>query len=645
MKNDQLTLPSIHWFDRIRQVLAVAIAMAFIEVARPIPFLQSFWGRVGWGLIVFFTVKNLIRKRREESIRFNKRIVRAKTKYEKYVLRLSDNARYRMYRVVRIVATLYIWGALVNSVSEKCDNAVSCVVITPSLITENFIELLFFAIRLAMGFASLFMTMFLVGRQGLFEEVLPHSIKTRFKDVYGQPTALQGVQEVVQIMNNPAKVEALGGYMPGGILLTGPPGTGKTMIAEAVAGEISVPLIKLGPDAFTSMWHGGGQMKVRQAFSAIRKRALKYGGVAVFMDEIDALGSRSGMGNRDIMSDTTWPKRMLNAVSIQQGNPALQTFLTEMQGMQQPRGLYNKIRKVLGFELIPPPQLRILWIGATNLASKLDDALLRPGRFDRIIPVGYPDKAGIIETLEGYLSKVPNNLTAEQVNGLATQNPRSTGATVKNVVNEALLKAIRDGRDSVTWEDMRDAIIAKRLGDELGRQVHEEDNRRVTLHEAAHAVAAILWRKHSRIQFASVVRRGKTGGVVSATPIEERFTQTRNELESEILVSLASVWAEKFYFDDNLSTGPGSDLEKATNMAINMWSRWAMGSSLLVTTPDKLGSEQMEEVRDYLQELYDNLYEVMYKYKDVVEAIAVELDVHGTIDGDVCYEIFDRLTK
>lgn len=639
------TLPSIHWFDRVQQVLVIAIGMLVLEVGRPWPFLQTFWGRMAWAAMLFFTAKNLIRHKRETSIRFNKKVVRAKGKYEKYFFRLSEAARYRFYKVVKVVSLIYIWGFVVNSMTEKCTNALSCVVATPGLVLDNFQELLFFAIRLAMSFAGIYMTMFFVGRSGLFEEILPHTIKTRFKDVFGQPNAIKQVKEVVEILNDPEKVESAGGYMPGGILLTGPPGTGKTLIAEAIAGEVKVPLIKFGPDAFTSMWSGGANMKVKQAFKAVRKRAVKYGGVAVFMDEIDALGSRDGVGNQEHLSEETGPiGRVWNAITINSGNGALNTFLAEMQGMQESRGIYNKIRKMLGFEPIPPIKYRILWIGATNLSSRLDAALLRPGRFDRIIPVGYPDKAGIAETLKGYLDKVNHNVTDEQIQLLATNNPRSTGATIKNTVNEALLRALREGRDTVTWEDMRDAIIAKRLGDELGRTINEQDNKRVTLHEAAHAVAAILFREHSRIQFASVVRRGLTGGVVSSAPIEERFTQTRNELESECLVALASVWAEKFYFDDNLSTGPASDLEKATNIVKGMVGRYAMGNTLMVQNPSELTADRLEEVQDYLQEMYDVLYDRMYKYRDVVEVIAQELDRYGTIDGDRCYELWNKMT-
>lgn len=639
MTNNE-TIPSIHWFERIRQVAFFAAFLAAAELAWPTPYLQSFWGRAIWAVIAFFIAKNLIRYKRETSIRFNKKVNRTKARYDKYILRLSDGARFRLYRFVRVVAVLYIWGWMVNSMSEKCNDAVSCVIITPSLIMENFMELIMFAIRLAMGMVGIFFTMGFVSRHNLFEEFLPHTIETRFTDVYGQPNALRSIKEVVEILANPRAVEELGAYMPGGILLTGPPGTGKTLIAKAVAGEINTPMLALGPDAFKSMWVGGSDMKVRQIFKVIRKRALKYGGLVVFMDEADSLGSRGGL---EMASDTDEPKPWWNFMNIQGNNSGLNTFLAEMQGLTESRGVYNKIRKLLGFEPIPPPKYNILWIFATNLSGRLDPALMRPGRIDRIIPVGYPDKAGIIETLQGYLDKVNHNVTREQIELLAVNNPQSTGATIKNTVNEALLAAIRDGRDSITWEDMRDAIIVKRMGDELGRTKNEEDNRRVTLHEAAHATAAILFQPDKRIQFASVVRRGNTGGVVSSAPVEERFTQTRNELEGQILVFLASVWAEKFYFNDNISTGPGSDLEKATKIAKMMFGPYAMGNSVVVQKVDDLTADRLADVDEYMNELYEVLADRMYKYRDVVELIAQELDKHGTIDGDVCYEIFERV--
>lgn len=441
--------------------------------------------------------------------------------------------------------------------------------------------------------------------------------------------------------------------MPGGLLLTGPPGTGKTLIAEAFAGETGRPFVSVGPESFTNMFVGVPVLKVKMLFRHLRKLAIKHGGVVCFFDEIDALGSRGGgvinqlLNKIDLMLAKLFS---IDSVVIQggggSGSGALQMLLTEMSGMAKPKGFYNKIRVMLGFKPVPPPKYRILWIGATNMEQKLDPALVRPGRFDRIIKVGYPDKDGRKETFVGYLDKVDHDLTGVQIVTLAKENPRATGASIKDAVNEGLLKAVREDRKIITWDDMRHAILWKAMGEELGEADLEEDRLRVSYHEGAHAVASYHFRPEAPIQYASVIKRDKgTGGFVSAIDEVERY-RLKSRLIADVKCALASVWAEKHFFDDNISVGPGGDLKKATKLVAAMVTKMAMGSTLMVWGEGEQVPERLEEeVQDTLHAYYEEMHEFMVARRDQVELVAKLLQERGTVDGIEIHELLDRMEE
>ena len=320
-------------------------------------------------------------------------------------------------------------------------------------------------------------------------------------------------------------------------------------------------------------------------------------------------------------------------------------LLTEMSGMAKPKGLFNKVRVMLGFKPVPPPKYRILWIGATNMSEALDPALLREGRFDRKIQVGYPDVPGRRATFQGYLDKVQHELTEEQIEAVARENPQATGASIKDAVNEALLSAVRDDRKVIAWDDLRDAIMWKMLGEDEGRMEMEQDRWRVALHEAAHAVASVHFRPEAPIQFASVIKRSTgVAGSVRAVDLEDRFT-LQSRLIADIKCALASVWSEKFFFEDNLSTGPINDLEKAMTIAMNMFARLGMGSTLMVWDIDEVPERVQDEVQEFLHEMYEELHEFMYSRKDQVELVAQLLDKYGTVDGTEIVDLVVRMEE
>jgi ATP-dependent Zn protease len=490
---------------------------------------------------------------------------------------------------------------------------------------------------------SIFGMMWIMARMDLHRTILPESIKTRFSDVYGQDKAVERLSEVRGILDNPEEVEHRGGYMPGGVLLEGPPGTGKTLLAEAFAGETGKPFVSVGPESFTNMFVGVPVLKVKMLFRHLRKLSVKHGGVVIFFDEIDALGSRGGGVINQMLT------KIVDKIVIQgggSGSGALQMLLTEMSGIAKPKGFYNKIRVMLGFKPVPPPKYRILWIGATNLSGALDAALLRPGRFDRRIKVGFPDREGRAVTFQKYLDKVNHDLTSNQVDILARENPQATGASIKDAVNEGLLKVVREGRTVITWEDMRHAILWKSMGEEIGEADLKEDRRRVSLHEAAHAVASHHFRPEAPIQYASVIKRDKgTGGFVAAVDEVERY-QLKDRLIADVMCALASVWSEKHFFDDNLSVGPGSDLQKATKTVTAMVARHAMGSTVMVWGVNEKVPERIEEeIQDTLQAYYEDLHDFMVSRRDQVELVAQLLAEHGTVDGVEIHELLARMEQ
>src|SRR3712207_1903450 len=358
-------------------------------------------------------------------------------------------------------------------------------------------------------------------------------------------------------------------------------------MAEAVAGETGKPYVFVDPGAFNNMFFGVGILKVKSLFRKLRKLALRYGGVIVFFDEADSLGNRGALaqggpgggprgmapfhaagchGTAYLSRDTQWmlaQHAMANAdVPAEEttrrsrfvmgggmgggGMGTLQALLTELSGLKKPRGIINRWgRRALGMRPKPPPKYRILVMMATNMPEALDEALLRPGRIDRIYKVGYPSKAGRIRTYEGYLEKVPHEVTAEQIDKLATITPYATGATIKDLVNEALITAIRDGREVITWRDVMKAKQLKDLGPPEDVEYIERERHAVAVHEACHAVVAYRTRQHLEIDPATIEKGSDYLGMVASIPPEDQFTRWRSEYEADILVSLASLAGDR----------------------------------------------------------------------------------------------------
>ncbi|HMF05340.1 MAG TPA: AAA family ATPase [Acidimicrobiia bacterium] len=537
--------------------------------------------------------------------------------------RMSDWTRYRIARLLKIVLFLVILSIVLGAIFHTSP-ALALVELPKRLIDAlPFVfQLMFGALFIIIEFGALF---WLLTRGGV-DVYYPDDIKTRFSDVWGQDSVLARVRENMVFLEDPEAIEKKGGYVPGGILLWGPPGTGKTLMAEAVAGETGKPYVFVDPGAFINMFMGVGVLKVKSVFRKLRRLALRYGGVIVFFDEADALGNRGqlmpgpfgGQGPRAVppgpLSNTSCnctsylseqsaslvlqsslgsalddvPRRRRDRQIMGMGMGGggggmgtLQALLTELSGLKKPRGFLNRqVRRALGMRPKPPPKYRILVMMATNMPQALDEALLRPGRIDRIYKVGYPSKAGRVRTYEGYLDKVRHELTSADVDKLATITPYATGATIKDLVNEALIVAIRNGREVINWRDVVEAKQLKDLGPPEDVEYIERERHATALHEACHAVVAYRARHHLVIDIATIEKGGTYLGMVSSIKPDDLFTQWRSEYEADVMVSLASLAGEKMFFDGDSSSGVSGDLESATTIATFMEGFWGMGSTV-----------------------------------------------------------------
>lgn len=600
--------------------------------------------------------------------------------------------RFRIARWMRILFFLFIYGSIVSAVSPDADNPLEAILITPSFIGQYafFIVYGIFIMTIVVG---QFVAIFWFLSRGGIDVVLPEEIETRYEDVWGQDHVLELVKENVGFLEKPDEIEAKGGYIPGGMLLWGPPGTGKTLIAEATAGEVGVPFVFIEPGAFIQMFMGVGILKVKRLFRKLRKLSIQHGGVIAFFDEADALGNRGSLGgsapgqpmiathdratcngaaylssaslrhladeaaaNHAVEAEgrgTFIDRIMMGGMGMGGGGGTLQALLTEMSGLTKPRGLVNKIRKGLGMKPKLPPKYRIFIMMASNMPQSLDEALLRPGRIDRIYRVGYPSREGRLATFGGYLNKVDHDLSDEQVEDLAVKTPHYSGAKIKDLVNEALILAMRDDREVVTFEDLRKAKRLKELGPPEDTEYIERERHAIAVHEACHAAVGHLVKSHRVIDIATIERHSSALGLVSSIALEDRVTQWRTEYEADIMTSIASLAGEKLFFGGDNSSGVSGDLSTATRLAAYMQGLFGMGSnvmSLSLMSTGRFGSGEptpdvLKMMRSDVEEILEGLLEettgMLEEHKDKVLAIAAALEDRKTITGDEIAEIME----
>ncbi len=455
------------------------------------------------------------------------------------------------------------------------------------------------------------------GKMNTFGKAKPKPIddgrRVTFQDVAGANEEKEELVEVVEFLKDPKKFNALGARIPKGVLLMGPPGTGKTLLARAVAGEAGVPFYSISGSDFVEMFVGVGASRVRDLFDQAKKSAPSI----VFIDEIDAVGRQRGAGlggGHDEREQT------------------LNQLLVEMDGFGANTG--------------------VIVMAATNRRDILDPALLRPGRFDRQIVVGYPDVKGREDILKVHTKNKPLGPDVE-LDVIAKTTVGFTGADLENLVNEAALLAARKGRKAITMEDIEMATIKVVAGPEKKSHVVPDKDKRLTcFHEAGHAVSTYYCQTQDKVHEISIIPRGMAGGYTMSLPAEDRSYDTKKGMQENIVTLLGGRIAEKLVLDD-ISTGASNDLERATKIAKAMVTRYGFSDRLgpIVYGQDEsevflgrdlghsrdysetIAAQIDEEIRAVIDDAYDRCENILTEHMDQLHKVAEFLYEFEKING------------
>jgi cell division protease FtsH len=439
---------------------------------------------------------------------------------------------------------------------------------------------------------------------------------TTFQDVAGIDEAKEELTEIVDFLKTPDKYLKLGARIPRGVLLSGPPGTGKTLLARAVAGEAGVPFFQMSASEFVEMIVGVGASRVRDLF----KEAKEAAPAIIFIDELDAVGRSRAGGGPNISGGHDEREQTLNQI------------LTEMDGFD--------------------PRTSVIVLGATNRPEVLDQALLRPGRFDRRVVVSPPDRAGREAILRVHTRSVPLGDDVD-LGAIAASTPGMVGADLANVANEAALLAAKRGHDKVAREDLTDALERIVLGAARKVMISDDDRRRTAYHEAGHAIMGMLTPGADPVRKVSIIPRGQALGVTFSAPDADRFNFDERHLIAQIKVALGGRIAEEVVFGD-LTTGAESDIQQLTRIARHMVGRWGMsrmigpvavlpadGQSPLLPgvseTSERTQQLVDEEVRRIVESAHTEATESLIEHRHNLDALVGALLEHETLDEAAAY--------
>ncbi len=448
-------------------------------------------------------------------------------------------------------------------------------------------------------------------------------VKVNFGDVAGCEEAKEEVKELVDFLKDPSKFQKLGGKIPKGVLMVGPPGTGKTLLARAIAGEAKVPFFTISGSDFVEMFVGVGASRVRDMF----EQAKKHAPCIIFIDEIDAVGRHRGAGlggGHDEREQT------------------LNQLLVEMDGFEGNEG--------------------VIVIAATNRPDVLDPALLRPGRFDRQVVVGLPDILGREQILKVHLRKVPLSDDVKP-SLIARGTPGFSGADLANLVNEAALFAARANKRLVDMDDMEKAKDKIMMGAERKSMAMKESEKRLTAyHEAGHAIVGLKVPSHDPVYKVSIIPRGRALGVTMFLPEEDRYSHSKEHLESQISSLFGGRIAEDLIFGGHsVTTGASNDIMRATEIARNMVTKWGLSERMgplaygedegevflgrSVTQHKALSDDTAhaidEEIRAFIDRNYDRAEQILKDHLDKLHAMADALMKFETIDSDQIRDIME----
>ncbi len=447
--------------------------------------------------------------------------------------------------------------------------------------------------------------------------------KVMFRDVAGEDEAKESLQEIVTYLHDPGRYKKIGATMPKGILLVGPPGTGKTMLAKAVAGESNVPFISMSGSEFVELFVGMGASKVRDLFKQAKEKAP----CIVFIDEIDAIGGKRNAGNYG---------------GNDEREQTLNQLLTEMDGFEGNNG--------------------VVILAATNRPDSLDAALLRPGRFDRRVPVELPDLKGREEILKVHARKVKTEAGIDY-NVVARMASGASGAELANIINEAALKAVREGREVVTQNDLEESIEVVFAGYQKKNAIMTDREKRiVSYHEVGHALIAALQTHSAPVQKITIIPR--TSGALGYTmQVEEdnHNLYTKQELENKIATLAGGRAAEEVVFGE-ITTGASNDIEQATRIARSMITRYGMSSEFDMVAMETLNNRYLsndttpacsestaasidQKVVELVKTQHEKARRILTEHRDDLDRIAMYLYEKETVTGEEFMNILENNTQ
>jgi cell division protease FtsH len=507
----------------------------------------------------------------------------------------------------------------------------------PGTLLTLFLQIGFAISFILIQFIALF---WFLGRPRIYW-VMPGETGVGFDDYKGNPEVLDAARRIVILLRGVKNFKEMGGQVSRGVLLVGPPGTGKSYLAQCIATESGVPFAYSSAASFRAMFIGMDVLMIKNLYRKARRLAREYGGCIIFMDEFDAIGmSRGsstggmgmGMGGGGFMG-------------MGGGGGGLNELLMQMDPPPIDQSWWKKIMRAIGLMRGRNQPQPVLTIGATNIPDSLDAALMRPGRFDRKIMVAPPSDRHRGEVIEYYLKTIKH----EDMNlaKLVSDMQGYTPVAIKYVINEAAVIAHFDGRDKISYRDIGQAREAHEHGIRYPRTLSYMEKRRLAYHEAGHAIAAAKLRSRMRVAHATISKRLGLGGAeafVESKPLEEIVTESAEEIYADIQVSLASRAAEEIFLDTQLN-GVGGDLASATQMAILYVTAWGMGgaffSAAAAGAPERIYTDpaMRQQVEDLLQRAYRDVHALVDRNRAATAAIAEALIQREDLDSDEIEEL------
>jgi cell division protease FtsH len=562
-------------------------------------------------------------------------------------------------RIGRFIGGAWLWVLILSIVFwALSDEQAMATVLVP---LQFALQLMFAASFILIQFVAMF---FFLGRARMYT-IWPGAEGVSFDDYRGQPELLDQAKQIVKLLRGVRAFEEAGGEPLNGLLLEGPPGTGKTWLAQAISTEAGVPFFYVDASGLGSMFMGIAPMKVMNLYRKARKAAKEYGAAIIFIDEVDAVGARPGVATGQTTGGAgaaspegiTHNGIMMGGMGGGGGMGLLSTLLTEMSGFSQEHGFWARKRTWWYKNVLrrnpPKPNKRVLTIGATNRISALDSALLRPGRFDKKIRIDAPDLQGRKDIIEYYLSKMAHDDTIDPLT-LASETPFYTPADMKYLLNEALRYALFDDRTYMTMRDIRMAQPEHEMGIRQPiKALASEDRYRLAAHEASHAIAIRIYRPNYRIARITIIRQGGAHGYVLAYPALEEdqfdYIRTYDQLMNALRVAVGGKAGEIEFCGENAQTlgvgigfGDGSDfgtIRAVLWQMANAGMFGVMGGNFSGTNYSPDMAQAMEET---LREVLDEVRMVLRLHHDMGEALIQLLLKKSELMADEVEAFFDQ---